>query len=340
MHNDEFHSIKKVLRQPHICCMFAEMPIWDGYRPIENPTFSRTLNIDNPSKRISYSEIKPLRAAGSLLRTHWMQRNLLLTHFEFLTRFADSKHPVLHIGAAPAGHIAYLAKLFPNQAFILYDPCDFTVTESSQIKIYQKFFTDADVAHFEKEEVLFISEIYDKPSKIIDSSGNVSMHSEWMDLQARWHRRLNTTKSLMDFHLPYPPGHVTYLNGDLYIQPFGRRDIRGTRLLVSEGERVYDYSAYDEAGIYFNLIDRLQCYDHPYQNENLDACYYCHLEAEVLKSYLLKYVDPALAQNQEKLRAAIQTLSGDISDFLSTFLAQKRTLRTNFVLPEYNLEKL
>lgn len=76
---------------------------------------------------------------------HWGQRKLLLSEIEFLTRYLDlTKTPqplVVYAGAAPGIHIPFLASLFPEVTFHLWDPSPFRVTESAQIVTHQNLFT-------------------------------------------------------------------------------------------------------------------------------------------------------------------------------------------------------
>ena len=45
---------------------------------------------------------------------HWGQRKLLLSEIEFLTLYAAPGDLVLYAGAAPGGHIPYLARPLPT----------------------------------------------------------------------------------------------------------------------------------------------------------------------------------------------------------------------------------
>ncbi len=64
---------------------------------------------------------------------HWGQRKLLLSEIEFLLLHGDGVKLVVYAGAAPGTHIAYLADLFPEHHFVLYDPAPFTVKATPQI---------------------------------------------------------------------------------------------------------------------------------------------------------------------------------------------------------------
>lgn len=87
---------------------------------------------------------------------HWGQRKLLLSEIEFLSLYGDQAKVVVYAGAAPGTHIKALANMFPDHKFVLVDPANFTVKNSSNILCRQEMFTDAVAAEFTGIDTLFV----------------------------------------------------------------------------------------------------------------------------------------------------------------------------------------
>lgn len=101
---------------------------------------------------------------------HWGQRKLLLSEIEFLTEYSKDGDIVVYAGAAPGTHIPYLAKLFPQLEYYLYDPADFNVTTKDNIYVFQEYFTDNTVRDLRasiSRRILFICDIRTADAKVM-----------------------------------------------------------------------------------------------------------------------------------------------------------------------------
>lgn len=82
----------------------------------------------------------------------WGQRKLLLSEILFLNLTVGDKPAIcIYVGAAPGDHTGFLAKMFPQVEFHLYDDnpdWDFNVKESENIKIFRQYFTKDDIARY------------------------------------------------------------------------------------------------------------------------------------------------------------------------------------------------
>ena len=133
---------------------------------------------------------------------HWGQRKLLIGEIYFLTKYNDPKKIILYIGAADGYHIDFLAKLFPHNRFILYDPGTFKINPSQQIEIHKKFFTDSEAKKYRAmgKSILFISDIRNldviKNIKDKDENRADDIIVEDLTKQQRWIEIIKPYKSM------------------------------------------------------------------------------------------------------------------------------------------------
>jgi hypothetical protein len=226
---------------------------------------------------------------------HNGQRKLLLSEIEFLSCFTyiyPKVSKVLYIGAAPGTHISYLADLFDNLTFYLYDKSKFKLKKRKNIKIFNKFFTNEDVKDYAYENcIFFISDIR--------RSEEEEFISEDMKLQESWVKTIRPAASSLKFRLPYAQDKVIkYIQGDIYLPVFGTKTTTETRLFIDSRDvdicKEYNSRIYEEQMFYFNTILRPSVYPNPAPNPKigLDYCYDCTTETYILWKYLkyLKYL--------------------------------------------------
>lgn len=166
---------------------------------------------------------------------HWGQLKLLLTEIEFLTIVLKEYKGALPIyfvyaGAAPGDHIWYLQTLFPDIYFELYDPNDFVVKDNAKLKTHVQFFTNKDAEYWASRNdvfLVFCSDIRTEPA----TSENIVSN---MNMQLKWWQIMNPVMSMFKFRLPWEEGKTTYLEGDIYIQPFPGPTSTETRLIVKK----------------------------------------------------------------------------------------------------------
>jgi hypothetical protein len=258
-------------------------------------TFSRILEHGAPVK-------KYFRRKTDFKRLlHWGQLKLLLTEIEFLTLIEKYKSEIqnntrttfIYAGAAPGDHIPYLARLFPNVIFELYDPNDFIVKDTKMIKTHVQFFTDKDAEYWESSKhndkfIVFCSDIRMEPA----TEENVQKN---MDMQLDWWKIMQPELSMVKFRLPWKQGKTLYPDGDIYIQPFPGPTSTETRLIFKKGAKLIDYDniKYEEQCFYHNTTTRCMYYDHELPNcrleKNVDNCYDCASLVNIAVEYLKTY---------------------------------------------------
>src|SRR5690554_3257920 len=83
------------------------------------------------------------REAHERKALHCGQRKLLLSEILFFTRYWEPEkvpHPVtVYAGAAPGNHIPFLASLFPQFQYHLYDPQPFAIKATKNITLYSQY---------------------------------------------------------------------------------------------------------------------------------------------------------------------------------------------------------
>jgi hypothetical protein len=288
----------------------------------EKVKFNRKLTSTDP-------EMKYHRRENEIKTTlHWGQRKLLLTEIEFLTMFAKKGDIIVYAGAAGGKHIPYLAKMFPEVTFDLWDPNPFSIKETEQIKIFNEYFTE-DVAKKYSEngdKILFMSDIRTADTNKLDAEEIEEYVFNDMKMQQDWHETIKPKRSMLKFRLPWDSGKTKYLKGDIYFQVWAPQTSTETRLITDKivnGKikyHEYDNTKYESQCMYFNNVTRVSLYPHNVKGDGIDYCYDCRGEVYILEKYFLKY------KKELKVKARNE-LIGEISKDMSQFLTKgKRTL--------------
>lgn len=219
---------------------------------------------------IAYDNVRHLK--DSIL--HLGQLKLLISEICFLTKFMHMKNIlVVYVGGAEGYHIKKLAELFPNMSFELYDACKFSITETKNIKIYNRYFTDDDAHNYKtsKQNILFISDIRNHPTKNvkdvgIDSDVEKNVIND-MEMQKKWIRIIKPVASSLKFRLPYEfEKSYRYLDGYRMLQPYApfstevrlftvyrnNKTDHCKCMRVIDKDVIYDCIDFDEKMAYFN----------------------------------------------------------------------------------------
>eukprot|EP00051_Salpingoeca_urceolata_P009740 m.118372 g.118372 ORF g.118372 m.118372 type:complete len:295 (-) comp16428_c0_seq1:700-1584(-) len=220
---------------------------------------------------------------------HWGQRKLLLSEIEFLTMYGRDGDVVVHAGAAPGNHTAYLADLFSTMNFVLVDPAPFSpkLKEGEKMILRQELFTDEIAHEYANQDVLFICDIRSTDWALEDESVVEDKVGGDMEAQMRWHQIMKPRKSMLKFRLSWQPGTTEYLAGDMYLPVWGPITTTEARLIPSEGLTMYDNKAYEERVFFFNTRFRVGRYKHDVVGEGRDYCYDCRSEIDILRKYLV-----------------------------------------------------
>lgn len=198
-------------------------------------------------------------------RSHNGQRKLLLTEVLFLTLHGDKSKNVVYVGAAPAIHTAWLAELFPEHKFDLWDPSKFNMpkdADMNRIHIYNQYFTDVVAEDYTKlkGDLLFISDIRSAAEGMPfdEFEKRVHIDNEW---QKNWIKIIQPRMSMLKFRMPFDLADTDkyqYLKGDIYLQPWAPIRSAETRLWIDEKQQTtdYDWKSYENQMYYFNNIIR------------------------------------------------------------------------------------
>jgi hypothetical protein len=242
---------------------------------------------------------------------HWGQRKLLLSEIEFLTLFLQSekfienpnkKIYMIYAGAAPGTHILYLASLFPNIYFILYDPREFNpiLKKNKKIQTFVQLFLDETAAEWKSEDhpdkhILLVSDIRTaEPDTMMPKEVEDHIRSD-NQMQKQWYEIMKPTMSMFKFRLPWDKKTTEYPRGDIYIQIFPPLTSTETRLIVHGPDapvKIYDNKEYEERMFYFNTEHRLYLYENSLsefsvqEKEGLNNQYDSVSEIYVLTEYL------------------------------------------------------
>jgi hypothetical protein len=258
--------------------------------------------IDLYSKLTEREEYNNVREISNVIK--WGQLKLFLSEVQFLNKIikeTKSDFTVLYIGAADGYHIGKLAELFPQFMFHLWDPRDFAVKESKNIKIFQKFFTDDEAEIYSKNgnSTLIICDIRTVSIKFAKEEKDIKRRIKKMDeiiendleFQKKWVELIKPYASLLKFRLPYGVGTTKYFDGIIYLQQFGPLSTEARLLVKNTTEfKLYDNIEYDEKMVYFNTHIRplkVNKYESLLEKLNLKNNLDNAMMIKILKEYLI-----------------------------------------------------
>jgi hypothetical protein len=262
--------------------------------------------------RLTYRQ----RVYGADRRTtrHLGQRKLLLSEVEFLIDNARDGDTVVYVGSAPGIHIPFLASLFPEVRFVLYDPREFVLRDEypgalARITAHQQFFTDEDAKRYAgRDDVLFVSDVRtgtDGPE--IPSDDTVEAD---MTMQAEWVRLMNPRAVLLKYRLNYTKDKAMYLAGHVRLQVWPGARSTETRLEAHRPYRWVEVSARDhEERMFFvnTILREWAAYDHGVPValvRGLDHSFDAASEVRIWRRYLEARHRPATASAVAKLMNA------------------------------------
>ncbi len=263
---------------------------------------------------------------------HIGQRKLFIGELRYLTSVLakwDTKISLVYAGSAPGLHIPYLSTLFPNITFYLYDPAKFGIKETSQIKIFQTYFTDK-IATEHKHCDIFISDIRVGDSTRVDRKSFENQVSQDMKIQAKWVEIIcPKLGSMLKFRPPYGKGAFEYLSGRIMLQCWAPHRSTESRLIVPPQttdkleKTTYDYGAYEDYMFYLNAIIREWAfYPHNIRAKGIDHCYDCKHEIIAWETYINFRCKgsrvPSVSVPSYITNFMINTLSKNISKHLIT----------------------
>jgi hypothetical protein len=240
---------------------------------------------------------------------HHDATKLCVVEIEALTlalgRIPDLKY-VLYVGAAPGGHIACLAEMFPSLEFHLVDTATIEVarhydsfpTIRSRIHVYREEFKTETAAGWRERapQTVLISDI---------SSGNNSQEvydieiEDILQAQRDWCLAGQFAASLLRFHLPKDAVKYRYFDGAILLPPFAPTTGAEGRLLVwgdaGGADIEYDVGRFTHRFYWLNSIAReWAAYEHQlsvYLVTGLCRCFDCARLVQVIGDYVNAFPD-------------------------------------------------
>lgn len=226
-------------------------------------------------ERISYEESRN-KAISSTAKLHIGQLKLLYSEILFLTKYSADNDLVIYVGAAPGTHTAFLADMFPNLEFHLWDPGRFEIENRSNItEINKQFFNNEKASRYKNysKNILFISDIRNleisQSRKTNDMRKMNKIVTTDMNNQMDWVKIIRPKCAYLKFRLPFAEGYTPYLSGTIYLQPYSPESTE-MRLLTHDYDNLvnYDNVEIEEKMAYFNCCMR-NIGDKFYEYENI-----------------------------------------------------------------------
>jgi hypothetical protein len=219
---------------------------------------------------LEYVETKGMCRFDHLMNMHNGQRKLFLSELQAMTRFLpDATAPavVVYAGAAGGDHIPFLASLFPNTEFHLYDPASFAFEgdDHPRLHTYTQFFTDETAASWKDRCDVFVSDIRVGSSDLRKHEMNIEKD---MAAQARWARLIMPRGgAVMKYRPPYWAGDsdrdsvFPYLRGEICWQMWGPATTTEARLFSTRADllgpdTMHDGTAHQNRCFYHAMVVR------------------------------------------------------------------------------------
>jgi len=277
-----------------------------------------------------------------------------MSEIEFLTLHGRLTQTIVYVGAADGHHIPFLAELFPNHNFILYDPAPFHETvrqfareHPTRMQIYNQLFTDEDAAGIARlGRVLFISDIRNLPEKFkrvirkeavpedIQEEAEENILED-MRRQETWVFEIQPAAAMLKFRLPWDPdvAGFEYLAGDIHLQVWAGNSSSETRLISTPpyAKKIYDTRLYDDAMHYFNIHTRSTSMELLVQTVGLEAAaaagmplsYDVCSEQLIIKRYLMDARGVDETQCSRGIRQILREINGTLGRTLSEKYQEK-----------------
>lgn len=206
---------------------------------------------------------------------HLGQLKLLMSEILFLTKITNQIRKnksnlghkvikkVVYVGAAEGYHTAYLADMFPDFKFDLWDQREFDIKDRPNITLFNRLFLDSDADNYvaEGSNIVFISDIRNLDVGVAQRSGDMVQYNMIInsdnEKQMKWCQIINPIAAYLKFRPPYNPGKTSYLDGTIYLQSYSPLSTE-TRLYTTNYDKMveYDNTEFDEKLAYFNCYDR------------------------------------------------------------------------------------
>jgi hypothetical protein len=207
------------------------------------------------------------------------QRKLYFNELEFYNHIwsIDKKATVVYAGAASGHHTYFLARMFPDFKFHLWDPNEFhkSLLECPNVTIHNEYFT----GYKGREKIYFLSDIRTgKTEKDVERD---------MELQMKWCAGMNIGLAMLKFRLPWSSGKTKYFDGKIYTQPRTGSTSTETRLWTDCKKIVeWDNDEYNSRIFYFQTRQRNAWYKMELPKiQGFDHCHDCWSEVQIADQY-------------------------------------------------------
>lgn len=216
-----------------------------------------------------------------LVGRHLGQLKLFYSELDFLVEHGHRARLIVYVGAAEGYHTGFLAKLFPEHTWHLWDSQPFKIPPRDNIQIFNRLFTDEDAEEYATgEPCLFISDIrtleFRDHLDVGDNEGAEDVIEQDLRRQEQWVLTVRPVAASLKMRVPYREGVSEFLDGPVYLQPYAPMSTEA-RIWVTDPDRrrEWDHLEYDERMAYFNLHLRPGPHDE-YWGPVMDCCGVMH----------------------------------------------------------------
>lgn len=221
----------------------------------------------NPKQRMSYAECTRIENSRSesqrTCRRHIGQFKVWLTELLFLIKYGHLAKDIIVVGAADGYHTNYLALQFPNHHFHLWDKSPFLIDPRiKNITMHRRYFFAKDAQNYRADgkKYLFISDIRDvtvcdlKQRKAEETMFDCLVRGDNLK-QMEWVEMIQPVAASLKLRFPYSEGTTEYLNGTMFLQPFGLVSTEARMFCTPPYERnsYFEHVVNDEMFAYFNV---------------------------------------------------------------------------------------
>jgi hypothetical protein len=276
----------------------------EGLVMVDEPVLCKVSQLD-PEQKMTYAECTRIEnsrpESQRTCRRHIGQLKLWLTELLFLVKYQHLAKDIIYVGAADGFHTTYLAQQFPDHHFHLWDKSPFLIDPRiKNITMHRRYFFSKDAQNYRMDgkKYLFISDIRDvgvcdlKQRKAEETMFDCLVRAD-NTKQMEWVEMIQPVAASLKLRFPYTEGTTEYLEGTMFLQPFGLVSTEALMFCTPPYERnsYFEHVQNDMMFAYFNvqvrpflmyqkwedLCERYQIQNH-WDNAYAFEIVYCYLK--------------------------------------------------------------
>jgi len=231
---------------------------------------------------------------------YWSERQYLILFLEFMLKHGHRSKRVICTGAGPGREVPFIAGLFPEHVFELYEEkIPFQVDHvPGKIELHSGHdgaLTEEKARALGKAGArpLFIYNASPIPG-VAQMDQNIERKAaEELAKQTQIHTAMKPVASLLEFSLPWKKGSTSAPVGEIWLPIWGKSTGTVGRLVSTSTEVVqYDHTKFEEQMFFFNTMTRANAFKHDAdcsKVHGMDHCYDCAAEAMVVRDFLVAH---------------------------------------------------